>query len=439
MTWQRLQDLPTSKNNKQITKMFDVDKWNEIITALRKNKIRTALTAFGVFWGILMLMIMLGAGKGLEHGVLDGFKDFATNSAFVWTRTTTIPFKGFKRGRSFMLNNADMVALQNQIPEIDLLAPRLQGGGDSQGDNNVVRGLKTGAFSINGDYPQINLIDPSVIVKGRFIDNFDIQEVRKVCVIGTRVAEVLFDKNEDPIGKSIRIKGVYFQVIGVAKPKNPNISFGGDKEQTITLPFTTLQKTYNYGDVVHYFSVTARTDVPVSIVENKCLKFLANRHNVSPDDEPAFGHFNLQKQFEKMTGLFTGIKGLIWIVGIGTLLAGVIGVSNIMLVIVKERTKEIGIQRALGASPVKIVSQIITESVFLTSVAGYFGLVVGVGLVELANMATKGGDGSIKNPEVDFTIAIISLTILVVAGAFAGMIPARKAISIKPIDALRYE
>jgi putative ABC transport system permease protein len=422
--------------------LFDVDKWQEILHALKKNKLRTFLTAFGVFWGIFMLMIMLASGNGLRKGVMNDFGNFATNSAFVWTRSTTMPYKGFPRGRRVRMSNDDMVALRKNIPEIEHLAPRLQGWGGEE--NAVTYKDKSGAFTIQGDYPEYNLIDPSILLSGRFINPTDINDKRKVAVIGERVVDILFEKDEDPIGKYIKIRGVYFKIVGVFKPGSQAISFGGDKAKTIILPFTSLQKAYNFGDIVHYFSVTAKKGYPASIVEEKAIQIIKQRNSIHPDDKQAVGHFNIEKQYKQMTGLFTGISGLVWIVGIGTLLAGVIGVSNIMLVIVKERTKEIGIQRALGATPANVIAQIITESVFLTSFAGYFGLVVGVGVVELINraLANTGSSGEstmFKDPSVDFNIAVTALIILVISGALAGMIPASRAVKIRPIEALRTE
>jgi len=422
--------------------MFDLDSWHEIIEALKKNRIRTALTAFGVFWGIFMLIIMLGSGRGLQNGITSGFGDFATNSFFMWTQKTTLPYKGFPRDRWFNFKNDDIQALKDNVPEIAILAPRLQGGGLRGGDN-VVRGLKSGAFTINGDYPEWNLIDPVTVTQGRFLNHMDLIEKRKVAVIGSKVYDALFKPGENPLGQYVRIQGVYFNVIGVFKPQNSNVNFGGDKDQTIFMPFTTLQKTYNYGDVVGWFAITSKEGIPVSVVEEKVVKLMKERHSVHPDDDQAIGHFNLEVQYKKMKGLFTGINGLIWLVGIGTLLAGVIGISNIMLVIVKERTKEMGIRRAIGATPSIIIRQIIAESVFLTTMAGYLGLVVGVGLVELINfLLTKSGgakDTMFKNPEVDFNVALMSLAILIVSGVFAGLIPAKRAVSIKPIEALRDE
>lgn len=421
--------------------MFDQDRWQEIMSALKKNKLRTFFTAFGVFWGVFMLVIMLGSGNGLKNGVTSDFGDFATNSVFMFTRSTTIPYKGFPRGRRYNFRKDDIDALRREIPEIDILAPRTQGG-DSDEGNNVVRKTKSGAFSVMGDYPEWNLIDPVNILNGRFLNHADINEKRKVAVIGNKVYEVLFKPGEEAIGQYIQIQGIFFQVVGVFKPKQSGIGFGGDKEQTIFIPLTTFQRIYNWGDIIGWFAFTSKPGVPASLVEEKAAALLKRRHSVSPDDTPAMGSFNLEKEFNQMTGLFQGINGLIWVVGIGTLLAGVIGISNIMLVIVKERTKEIGIQRAIGASPWNIISQVMTESVFLTTFAGYAGLVAGVAILEGVNrlLSSSGGDSNMfRNPNIDFNMAITALVILIISGAIAGLIPARKAVSIKPIDALRYE
>lgn len=422
--------------------MFDRDRWEEIYQTLRSNKLRTALTAFGVFWGIFMLIVMLGAGNGLQNAVFDGFGDFATNSCFMWARQTSISYKGFPRGRHWNFHNSDMKALRASIPEIDALAPKLQPWGGNGGDNNVVHGTKTGAYSINGDYPDYNRIDPVLMIQGRFINEIDILEKRKICVIGNKVRAEMFGKDENPIGQYLRIKGLYFQVVGVYEPKNKNMNFGGDKEATVNIPFTVMQIAYNFGDMVHFFAVTAKKNIPASVVEDRCIAVLSERNRISPEDAQAIGHFNLENEFKKMNGLFSGIQGLIWIVGIGTLLAGVIGVSNIMLIIVKERTKEIGIQRALGASPWKVISQVITESVVLTGMSGILGLILGVFTMEALNygLNSAGGGGDMfKNPVVDFNVSVIALIILILSGIIAGLIPARKAVSIKPIDALRYE
>jgi putative ABC transport system permease protein len=387
-----------------------------------------------------MLVIMLGSGNGLENGISQNFGDMATNSVFLWTNQTTLPYKGFPRGRRFYYENSDINALRQTIPEIKYLAPRTNVGGYN-GNSNVVRGLKSGQFPLFGDFPEFNLIDPVNFVDGRFINDLDIREKRKVVVIGQRVAEILFNKEENPLNQYIEINGVYFKVVGVFKSKR-NGEAAAQDNQRIHMPFTTLQKTFNYGNLVGFFNITSKDGIPVSIVEEKAISLLKKRHSVSPKDETAIGHFNLEEEFKKMEGLFSGIRWLVWIVGTGTLLAGIIGVSNIMLVVVKERTREIGIQRALGATPIRVIGQIITESVVLTTFAGYFGLVVGVGLLELINYlldSTGANTEMFVHPGVDFQVAVTALTVLVISGALAGFIPAKRAVSVKPIDALRYE
>jgi putative ABC transport system permease protein len=416
--------------------MFDRDRWQEIYSTLKANKMRTFMTAFGVFWGILMLIIMVGSGRGLKNSVYSDFQDFATNSAFVWTRQTTVPYKGLPRGRNWLFTNSDMKAVKENIPEIGELAPRLM----PWSGIGVVRGIKTSTCDIFGDYPTFFKIDPVTLVSGRIINDIDIRENRKIAIIGRMVKDELFEPNEDPIGQYVRIQGVYFQVVGVFEPKNKNVSFGGDKERAIFIPFTSVQIAFNMGDDVHLLAVTAKNKIAVSVVEKKVMALLAQRNKIAPEDEQAFNHVNLEEEFKQMNGLFTGINTLIWIVGIGTLFAGVVGVSNIMLIVVKERTKEIGIQRSIGATPWKVISQIILESVALTSIAGMLGLVIGVSVLELVNyqMMSSGTESEMfKNPGVDFSIAVTSLIILILAGIFAGFIPAKKAVSIKPVEALR--
>lgn len=420
--------------------LFDRDKWTEIFHALSKNKLRTFFTAFGVFWGIFMLVIMLGSGKGLKNGVNQGMGDMANNALFVWTQATTEPYKGFPRGRRFNFNNGDTRALRENITELEFIAPRLQIFG-GRGNNNVVRGERTAAYRIQGDYPDMNKIDPVNIHNGRFINQLDIENKRKVVVIGTRVKAEMFENGEDPIGEYLRIRGVYFRVVGVFSSRK-NDQQAERENQQIFMPFTTLQQTYNMGDIVGWYSMAAYKDISASVTLEKVKKLLRERHSISPTDERALGSFNVETEFRKMENLFAGINGLIWIVGIGTLLAGVIGVSNIMLIVVKERTKEIGIQRAIGATPLAVKSQIVLESVFLTTLAGYIGLLLGVGILELINyMLVEFGASTdmFARPEVDFDKAITALVILIIAGAFAGLIPARRATQLKPIDALRDE
>ncbi|HML85108.1 MAG TPA: ABC transporter permease, partial [Bacteroidales bacterium] len=389
---------------------------------------------------IFMLIIMLGAGRGLKNGVQKGMGDMATNSMFMWSQRTSMPYKGFPRGRFYNFNNEDTRAMLQQIPEISQIAPRIQGYAQD-GNNNVVRNERTGAYTIQGDMPAYNIIDPVKVTKGRFLNPNDVNLNRKVAVLGKKVVADLYKADEDPINSYIRLQGVYFQVIGVFESRKNDNQAEYDN-QNIIIPFTTLQKTYNYGDAVGWYSITAKKGIPVSQMEAKIKQFLMKRHDIHPEDIRAIGSWNVEKEFTKMNNLFTGIAGLIWIVGIGTLLAGVIGISNIMLVVVRERTKEIGIQRAIGARPAVIIGQILTESTILTLIAGYGGLVAGVAIVEMVNyfLSMSGGStGMFANPEVDFSIAVTALFIIVLCGLLAGIIPARKAIKIKPIEALRYE
>ncbi len=422
--------------------MFDLDRWNEIWHALAKNKVRSLLTAFGVFWGIFMLIVMSGASNGLKNGIVEGVAKFATNSAFLWTDRTGEPYKGFKRGRYWNMNSDDLEYVKTHVTEIEHITPKNFGRFNDAA--NVLRGKLTGSYNVKGDYPDYVLIDPVNVLKGRWINEMDIREKRKVCVIGEKVYETMFEKDEEPLGEYLKISGVYYQVVGVIRPET-RVNINGRTEESIFIPFTTMQQTYNMGNQVHFLAFTAKPGVPVSVVEDKIKSAIKKRHSIAPTDEQAIRSVNIEKQFQQMSGLFTGIAILTWIVGIGTLMAGVIGVSNIMLVIVRERTKEIGVQRALGAKPRTIISQIMLESVVLTTVAGYIGLSLGVGLLELVNkvLESQQTDGSnemfFRHPEVNLSIALAALAVLVVAGLFAGSIPAKRALSIKPIEALREE
>lgn len=415
--------------------MFDIDRLNEIYQTLSKNKLRTALTAFGVFWGIFMLIIMLGSGQGLRNGITQAFSGTATNSFFIWAQSTSMPFKGMPKNRQIQFRNEDIDAIKRSIPELEVVAPANQLGG-YRGENNVVRGNKAAPFTVRGDYPEAWKIQSFRLSKGRFINYNDLRDTRKVCVIGERVRQVLFKPKEDPIGQYLQINGIYFMVVGIFTSDKGDED-AQDQMQTVYTPFTTFQQAFNYGNVVGWFSFTSKKDVPASVAENKVRALLATLHDVHPDDKRAIGGWNMEKEFKKITGLFDGIEVLVWIVGIGTLLAGVVGVSNIMLIIVKERTKEIGIRRAIGAPPVSIMMQIVAEAVLLTLIAGYFGLISGIGLLELISSAMGGGEGMFLHPGVDLMIAFKALAILVVSGMLAGIVPAQRAVAIKPVDALR--
>jgi putative ABC transport system permease protein len=416
--------------------MFDLDNWQEIFATIKKNRLRTFLTSLGVGWGIFMLVIMLGAGNGLKNGVMQDFNGTATNSFFMWAQKTTKAYKGMKPGRNFNFNNADIVALQ-QIKELAVVSPQNQLGGHDAG-NNVIRGLKVGNFEVGAVYPNIKEIQEIKIVQGRFLNENDMREKRKVCVIGSHVKEILFKEAENPIGDYIQINGVYFKVIGLTIPSG-NGNEARQQADKIQIPFSTFQNAFNYGDNVGWFAIMSAKNIPAKIAEQKVMVIMKERHKISPDDELAMGHWNMEVQYNKMNGLFTGINALIWFVGIGTLIAGVIGISNIMLIVVKERTKEIGVKRALGATPSSVVGQIIMESVFLTLVAGYFGLILGVLLLEGINSILGTSVPMFQNPTVDLFVALVSLSVLVVSGGIAGLIPARRAVSVHPVEALRAE
>ncbi len=418
--------------------MIDIDKWQEIFHTLKHNKVRTTLTAFGIFWGIFMLVIMLGAGDGLEKGVYSNMGDFAKNSMFIWAQRTTMPYKGFPRKRSYYFKYDDMQALLDNIPEIGVVAPTVNGGG-FRSANLVVHGLQKGSFEVYGKTPSENKIDPVNISMGRFLNEFDLKDKRKVVLIGNRVYEELFKKDEDPINQYVRLNGIYFQVIGVYESKHTG-RWGERQNSEIYIPFSTAQQVYNYPNKVDHFSIVVKPQYDTKVVESKVMAILAKKHNLHPEDKGAFGYNNVGEDFKKMNGLFLGIRGLIWIVGIGTLLAGIIGVSNIMLIIIRERTNEFGIKRAIGATPIKVISSVLSESIFLTVIAGSSGLMFGVFIIELVNKALENGDGEMfQNPEVDFRLALMSLVIIIMSGLLAGLIPSKRAVSIKPIEAIRTE
>lgn len=416
--------------------MFDRERWNEVLMTLRRNKLRSFLTMLGVAWGIFMLVVMLGMGNGLKNAVLGGFDGFATNSAFLWTMPTTKPWAGFQRGRHFNFDNEDTRLIREQVPGIETLSPQLQLGG-WRGGNNVNYGNKTAAFSIYGSEPDVIKVEAVRVVEGRFLNALDLHDERKVCVIGEQVVDRLFEQ-EDPMGKYIRISGVYFKVVGRMRKKS-SAQMGDNPDAKIYVPFTTFQKAFNSMNIVHWYNLIAKPGVQVSEVERGVKKLMARKHKVDPTDENAFGSFNMQDMYQKMNLLFLAISSISWTVGIFSLLAGAIGIGNIMLVSIKERTKEIGVRRSLGATPRNITGQIMQEALTLILIAGYFGLLAGVGVLEGARALTGEGSDFFKNPGVGIGTALVAFGVLVVSGLFAGFLPARRALAIKAVDALRAE
>ncbi|MEC7263766.1 MAG: ABC transporter permease [Bacteroidota bacterium] len=418
--------------------IFDRNTWQEIFGSIGKNKTRTVITVIGVLWGIFIYIALSGAAKGMDNGFEKVFESVSMNSMFVWGQSTSMPYEGFKTGRPMQLKLGDVDKLQNRIPEINNIAPRITLGNFGTDPVFTVRGQKSGSYPVNGDYPVYTKIATKEIFDGgRFINDEDIKKTRKVCVIGERNVQELFDKDEDPIGQFIRIGDVYFQVVGVHK-LSYGVSF--DSDAAIFIPFTTFRKLYNTGDKVDYFCIAAYDDVDVVQVEKDVKTLLRNIHRVNPEDERAFGSFNLGQMFSRISGFAKGMTFLSLIVGIATILAGVIGIGNILLISVKERTKELGVRRALGATPREVRSQIILESVFLTMVAGIMGIILGAGVLALINGLSKDlEDFPYTNPTVPIPYVLGALFIMVVLGTLIGLIPAQRAVSIKPIDALREE
>ncbi|MCH2490215.1 MAG: ABC transporter permease [Flavobacteriales bacterium] len=423
-----------------MSKLFSRDSWAEIIEALSSNWFRTILTAFGVLWGIFILVILLAAGNGLENGVKQGFDGMATNSMFMWAQTATKPYKGLPKGRRFNFKVDDVEAIKQNVPNMRFVSPRNQLGG-FRGSNNVTRGLKTGAFNVYGDYPEIIEQQPMDITLGRFINYSDINEKRKVAIIGEGVRNTLYDIGEDVVGTYIKINGVNFMVIGTYKKKSQN----GDAEEgqkEIYVPFTAFSQAFNMGDRVGWMAITAEDGSSITNLKSKVFDVIKSRHTIHPEDDRAIGNFDLFEEFSKINGLFIALNFVAYFVGVLVLLSGIIGISNIMLIVVKERTKEIGIRRALGATPWGIRSQILLESIFLTIVSGMAGIVLASGILALVNMLMEGMDTTemmFLNPSVNIGVVAIALVILIVSGLLAGLIPAQTAIKVKPVDALRTE
>ena len=419
--------------------MFNRDRWKEILEVLTSNWFRTLLTAFGVFWGILILIILLAAGKGLENGIKQDFGDIATNTMFMWSRNTTKPYKGLPKGRRYNFKLEDVQSIRDNVPNLRFISPRNQLGG-FHGSNNVVRGIKTGAFNVYGDYPEIIKQEPMTITSGRFLNQSDINEKRKIAVLGEGVKASLYDKGEDVIGTYIKVQGVNFMVIGTYKKKTS----GGDGEEAqneIYVPFTSFSQAFNKGNDVGWMAITANDGTSITSIKEKIVEVVKQNHKIHPEDERAVGYFDLFEQYNRVESLFGAMRLIAYFVGILVLLSGIIGVSNIMLIVVKERTKEIGIRRALGANPWSIKLQILMESIFLTIISGMAGIIFGALFIYGVNalLEMNGPVDMFLNPSVGLGVVVGALIILIVSGLLAGFIPAQSAIKVRPIDALRTE
>ncbi|MDA3890475.1 MAG: ABC transporter permease [Salinivirgaceae bacterium] len=428
--------------------MFDIDKWQEIFSTLKQNKLRTFLTAFSIAWGILLLIILLGAGNGLQNAVMQNFESNAKNAMWIWGDRTSIEYKGLQAGREIQLTNKDFEILRGQISGIDNISPQF----NIWGGTSVSYGNEFGNFTVQCVLPSHQPIEGSKVLTGRYLNEIDIKQRRKVVVIGEEVQKALF-KEKEPIGEYIRVNDILFKVIGVYSDGN------GFQNRRVVLPFNSAQAIFNGGVRVSTIGVTTgdATAEQSMQIEQKIREKLSYIHTVNPLDKSAIGIHNTLSEYKQTQNVFFGIKMFLWFIGIGTLIAGIVGVSNIMLIVVKDRTREIGVRKALGATPYSVVSLVLSEAVFITTTAGYFGMVLGVAIMEgvdflvdksiAANAAAAASSSDaaggapilFMNPNADIGIAVGATILLVVCGALAGLIPALKAAKIRPIEALRYE
>lgn len=410
--------------------LFERDTWQEVFDSLGKNKLRTGLTMVGVWWGILLLITLLGSARGIENSFNRLFGSFATNSVFVWAQSTSKPFKGFQEGRQVQLKMSDAKKIEENVEGIEFVVPR------NQNQALVVHNFMSGTFGVNGDYPLLDQVQKKKMIRGRFINQTDIEEKRKVIVISEEIYKQLFEKDAEMIGEYIQLNGMNFKVVGMFETGRQNMGPSDD----INIPFTTFQQIYNMGENIGWMMITGKPEYDISQIEADAKLILRNLNRVHPEDNRAFGSFNLGKEFAKVTGFLSGMQFLTWFVGIATLIAGVFAIGNILLITVRERTKEIGVRRALGATPFEIKRQVILEAVFITLLAGLLGIISGGTLLILVDtFFGQGPEAVLVNASVSIFIVFIALIILVVLGSLIGLIPAFKATSIKPIDALREE
>lgn len=408
---------------------IDRDQWEEIFDTLSRNKTRTFLTAFGIFWGIFMLVLLMGGGKGLQSLLANNFAGFANNAGFIISNSTSEAYKGFHKGRKWDIKTTDLERIRSYVPEIEILSPMLSSWG-----RTATYETQKASVSVVGEYPDKDKIDDPKIRQGRGLNDVDVQKRRKVCTVGTRIVEELFVKDEDPIGKFIAVDGIYYQIVGVSHKSETGINIGGNPTTTVHIPYTTMQQTYNRGKNVDILCMTAREGYKMSDIQKKVEMVLKRIHLIHPDDTQAVVKINTEAMFSMIDNLFTGVSILIWMIGLGTLLAGAIGVSNIMVVTVKERTTEIGIRRAIGATPTDILTMILSESIILTLLAGMSGIVFAVQILQ-------GVENSIPDSvfQISFGIAVGAATILAILGILSGLAPALRAMDIKPVDAMREE
>ncbi len=413
--------------------MIDIDRYKEILDTLSRNKTRSFLTGFGVFWGVFMLVLLLGGGQGMKEMLSNNFKGFATNTAIIWAQATTKPYEGLKKGRSWSMVYKDVERLKTQVPELDVVSPMLARWGVNATFND-----KKSACTLKGLEANYQKVETPTIFYGRYLNDMDMLQKRKVCVLGKKVYKTLFPGGGNPCGQKISIDSIYYSIVGVDYSKG-NMNINGSAEESIHIPISLMQQAYNLGDSVHLLCVTGKPGITMSSITPKMRAVVARAHHVDPTDEQGVMVFNTEVMFGMMDNLFQGVNFLVLLVGIGTLLAGAIGVSNIMMVTVRERTTEIGIRRAIGATPRNILTQIITESVILTAIAGMSGILFAVLILQFMEMANT-TDGIVEaHYQIHFWTAVAATLFLSLLGVLAGLAPAGRAMSIKPVDAMRDE
>ena len=423
--------------NSILADIFDPDRFSEVWASITRNRRRSLLTAFGVFWGVFMLVVMLSMGKGLKGSILNGIDLIPSNMTLCFTNRTTIPYAGFRKGRVWDINTDDILELKTQIPQLQTISPVVWGGSP-----NIVNSDKSGSYQLRGISGDYTKTYPIKIVAGRFINDMDVLECRKVVVLGQKIVDDIFF-GEAPLGQYVKIGGISYQVRGVAVQTTDSFNMGGREDEIMNLPYTLVQRIYNMGSNVGMIMIRANGDVAIKSMEEQIGAILKSRHQISPDDDSALQFMNLDQIVKVFTALGAGISLLMWIVGLGTLLSGAVGVSNIVMITVKERTNEIGVRRAIGAKPSSIVAQIMSESLLITVVAGIVGLVTGVVLMAVigGNLKLGVGDSAITlvDPMLDFSTAVSAFAVIIVIGLAAGLLPASRALKIKAIDAIREE
>lgn len=419
--------------------MFDSDFWNEVFETIRRQRWRSLMTAFGVFWGMLMLVLLVGAGMGLSNGIIGSYTSIPANSLFITAKETTKPYMGLESGRLWQIKNQDANELAKAFPNTLTAVAQfcfnpIAGGSNIRWNGNTV------TYDMAGVNDKAIKAVPHKVTEGRYINSIDVDEQRTVCVIGEDIRDALFGETS-PIGQEIIVDGKVFRVVGVCRSTNQRLTIGVNLSASVLVPISIAQSLFGKGDV---------TDLMIAMLTDECDAYkeeplivneIKSMHHISPEDKEAVDVFNLQEMIGQVSALFYGVNILIWIVGLGTLFAGIIGISNIMIVTVKERTQEIGVRRALGADPDHIILQIMMESLTLTTIAGLVGLAIGLAILQLLReaIAQGGPNGNFDNPYMPFVTAIVCLIVLILGGLFAGWMPARRAMKIKAIEALREE